>query len=160
MPPQRLKVDVVVHRRSLVAAAGADVRVTLLQWIDPSAAHRAKYDDATTWFSGDVPWTQAVNDVLNSSGGTTGASFGAGWAFVGSGANRRKTLAGQTIDNLHSGVVTFDINLLNARQDLLLLLVAVIREGGDIALDPAPLKDLALTSPNVAVRSVRVNPST
>ncbi|HEY1368903.1 MAG TPA: hypothetical protein VGF23_17405 [Gaiellaceae bacterium] len=160
MPPQQLKVDVVVHRRSIVPVDGADVRVTLLQWIDPSAAHRAKYDDATTWFSGNVPWTQAVNDVLNSSGGTTGASFGAGWAFVGSGANRRKTLAGQTIDNLRSGVVTFDINLLNARQDLLLLLVAVIREGGDIALDPTPLKDLALTSPNVAVRSVRVNPST
>src|SRR5262249_20426576 len=109
---------------------------------------------------GDVPWTQAVNDVLNSAGGTTGASFGAGWAFVESGVTRRRTLTGQTISPLRSGVVTFDINLLNARQDLLVLLVAVIREGGDIALSPASLQDLALTSPNVAVRSIRVNPST
>ena len=159
LPPAQLKVDVVVHRRSLAPIDGNDVRVTLLQWIDPRASHRAKYDDPTTWFSGDVPWTTAVNDVLNSSGGTTSATFGAGWAFVGSGAKRRKTLAGQTLDPLRSGVVTFDIDLRHARSDLLLLLVAVIRQGASLALAPASLQDLALTSPNVAVRSVRVNPS-
>lgn len=159
LPAAQLKVEVVVHRRSLAPIDGGDVRVTLLQWIDPSAAHRARYDDATTWFAGNVPWAGAVNDVLNSDAGTTGASFGGGWAFVGSGANRRKTLAGQTLDPLRSGVASFDIDLRGARQDLLLLLVAVIRQGGDIALAPASLQDLALTSPNIAVRSVRVNPS-
>jgi hypothetical protein len=73
--------------------------------------------------------------------------------------SRRKTRAGQTLDPLRSGVVTVDIDLCGTPQDLLPLLVAVIREGGDIALAPVWLQDLALKSPNVAVRSVRVNPS-
>jgi hypothetical protein len=159
MPPQQLKVDVVVHCRTLAPVDGGDIRVTLLQWIDPSAAHRARYGDSTSWFAGNVPWTAAVNDALNSAGGTTGSTFGAGWAFVGSAANRRKTLAGETLDPLRSGVVTFDIDLRNARQNLVLLLVAIIRQGSDIALAPAASQDLALTSPSVAVRSVRVNPT-
>ena len=158
LPAAQLKIDVVVHRRSLAALDGGNVRVTLLQWIDPSADHRARYDDATTWFSGNVPWTTAVNDVLNSAGGTTTASFGGGWAFVGSGAARRQTLTGQSLDPLRSGVATFDIDLRGARQNLVLLLVAIIRGGADVALAPASLHDLALGNASVAVRSVRVNP--
>jgi hypothetical protein len=159
LPATQLKVDVVVHRRSLASLDGGDVRVTLLQWIDPRDDHRAAYDDATTWFAGDVPWTGAVNDVLNSDDGSTAQAFAAGWTFVGSGGDRRKTLGGQTLDPLRSGVVTFDVDLSGARQDEVLLLVTVVREGTDVALAPAALKDLALTSTGVAVRSVRVNPT-
>jgi len=155
MPPERLKVDVVVHRRSLAELDGSNVSVTLLQWIDPKTKNKAKHDDASTWFSGNVPWTAAVNQLLNT--GSTSLSFGQGWAFVGSGANRRKTLNLQTISPLRSGVVTFDIDLRGAKSNLVVLLVAVIREGSDIALAPASLQDLALTSPSVAVRSMRIN---
>jgi len=156
VPPGRMRVDVVVHQRGLNPVAGADVRVTLLHWIDPRTRKRAKHDDSTTWFSGDVPWTAAVNDVLNSAGGTTSRTFGGGWAFTESGPTRRRTLAGQTLDPTRSGVVTFDIDLRGARRNLVVLLVAVIRAGRDIALAPARLADLALETPNVAVRSLRV----
>jgi hypothetical protein len=48
------------------------------------------------------------------------------------------------------------------KKNAVVLLVAIIRVGttpaDDIALAPAKLQDLALTSPNVAVRSLRVGP--
>ena len=62
----KAKVDVVVHHRGLKPVDGADVRVTLLHWIDPKSKKKANPDDSTTWFSGNVPWTAAVNEVLNS----------------------------------------------------------------------------------------------
>jgi hypothetical protein len=130
--------------------------VTLLHWIDPKAKKKANPDDSTTWFSGDLPWTEAVNDVLNSANGTTNKTFGGGWAFTLPAPTRRKTLAGQTLDALHPGIATFDINLAGARADFLVLLVAVIRVGSNIALGAAKLRDLALDNPNVAVRSLRV----
>ncbi|HSC90821.1 MAG TPA: hypothetical protein VLB86_04120 [Gaiellaceae bacterium] len=159
LPDGRVRVDVVVHRRGLGEVDGADVRVTLLHWIDPKTRNRAAYDDAGTWFGGDVPWTGAVNDVLNSAGGTTSKTFGQGWAFTESGSTRRRTLAGQTLDSSRSGIVTFDIDLRGARTNLVVLLVAVLRAGSDVALAKRPLRDLVLESPNVAVRSLRVNPS-
>ena len=47
LPARPAKVDVVVHHRGLDPLDGADVRVTLLQWIDPRPRNRAKHDDAT-----------------------------------------------------------------------------------------------------------------
>jgi hypothetical protein len=159
LPRRASKVDIVVHHRGLEAMDGANVRVTLLRWIDPRTTNAASFSDVTTWFSGNVPWTAAVNEVLNSAGGTTSQSFGAGWSFVGTtAATRRRTLTGQTLDPLHSGVVTFDLNLAGLANNRVVLLVAVIRAGADIALAPDTLENLAMTSPNVAVRSVRVNP--
>jgi hypothetical protein len=152
----KAKVDVVVHHRGINPIDGADVRVTLLHWIDPKSKKKAKPDDSKTWFSGDVPWTEAVNEVLNSSAGTTSKSFGAGWAFTLPAPNRRKTLAGQTLDPMRSGIVSFDINLAGAKADFVVLLVAIIRVGADIALGPDELRDLTLDNPNVAVRSLRV----
>ncbi len=152
----KVKVEVVVHHRGINPVDGADVRVTLLHWIDPKTKNKAKPDDSSTWFSGNVPWTAAVNEVLNSAGGTTAKTFGAGWAFTPPGPTRRKTLAGQTLDPLHTGIVSFDINLAGAKADFVVLLVAVIRVGSNIALAPAELRDLALDNPNVAVRSLRV----
>jgi len=50
--------------------------------------------------------------------------------------------------------------LTGVKANAVVLLVAIIRAGtssdDDIALAPATLQDLTLTSPNVAVRSVRV----
>jgi hypothetical protein len=152
----RAQVDVVVHHRGLGAVPGTDVRVTLLRWIDPRGAGRASWSDHTTWFTADVPWTAAVNDVLNSAGGTTAQSFGAGWAFVGTTATRRQSLGAQQLDPMRSGVVTFDLDLRALRNNEVVLLVAVVRGLADVALAPARLHELALTSPNVAVRSLRV----
>jgi hypothetical protein len=139
------------------------VRVTLLRWIDPRTRHAAKWNDHTTWFSGTVPWAPAVNEVLDSAGGTTALTFADGWSFVGTtAATRRRTLGGQTLDGTHAGVATFDLNLSAVRRNALVLLVAVIRAGttaaDDSALAPATLQELALTSPHVAVRSIRVAP--
>ncbi len=155
------KIDVVVHHRGLDPVDGQNVRVTLLRWIDPLTGDRARWNDHTTWFTGNVPWTAAVNEVLNSSTATTSETFGDGWAFVGTNAaTRRRQLTGQTLEPMRSGVATFDLDLTGMRQNEVVLLVAVIRAGttaaDDIALAPAPVDELALTSPSVAVRSLRV----
>ena len=161
-PAGALKVDILVHHRGLDPVDGANVRVTLLRWIDPKTKNAAKWNDPTTWFSGNVPWTAAVNQVLNSADGKTALAAGPGWQFVlgSSSQSHRLTLAGQTIDTTHSGIVSFDLNLTGVKKDRVVLLIAVIRAGtgaaDDIALAPATLQDLALTSPNVAVRSMRI----
>ena len=158
LPRRASKVDIVVHHRGLDARDGADVRVTLLKWIDPRTRNAASWSDSSTWFSGNVPWTAAVNEVLNSPTGTTSQTFGNGWSFVGSTlATRRRTLTGQTVDALHSGVASFDLNLAGLRDNRVVLLVAVIRAGTDIALAPDTLENLAMTNPNVAVRSLRAH---
>jgi hypothetical protein len=155
MPRAALKVDVVIHRRAIAAIEGSDVRVTLLHWTDPASPTTADPDHATTWFSGNVPWTAAVNEVLNSTDGTTSQTFAGGWAFTGSPPNLRQTLTGQRLDNMRSGVATFDLDLSGVGPNAVVLVVAVIRADGDIALAPAPLRDLALNNPTVAVRSIR-----
>lgn len=159
LPRRRLKVDVVVHRRGPGAIDGGDVRVTLLRWVDASTPRAVDPDDAATWPAGNVPWTTAVNQVLASADGRTTLPLGAGWSFC-EGATaadvRRRTLAGRALDALRGGVATFDVDLTTVRRDRLVLLVAVVRTGNDPADDlaPAPLRDLALRSPHVAVRSV------
>lgn len=152
------KVDVVVHHRGASTQDGANVRVTLLKWVDPKNKNAAKWNDTTTWFNDPVPWTAAVNEVLNSADGKTSQAMTAGWSFVlGSGnVNHRLTLTGQTLDAMHPGIASFDLDLSTARNDSLILLVAVIRVGSDITLSATKLKDLALTKPSVAVRSVHV----
>jgi hypothetical protein len=161
LPPAPCKVDVVVHHRGLDPRPGADVRVTLLKWLDPKPKNKATFSDVSTWFSGDVPWTDAVESVLNSASGASPGALTAGWSFVGTtNATRRVSLTGQTLDPLTSGVATFDLNLTGVKNDTVVLLVAVIRAGSgvaaDIALTAANLEQLALNNPQVAVRSVRV----
>jgi len=158
-----MKVDVVVHHRGLDPADGANVRVTLLWWADPRTKNAAKWNDATTWFAGNVPWTPAVNQVLNSADGKTNQAVGAGWRFAlgNNTQSHRITLAGQTLDSTHSGVATFDLDVSSRKVNSVVLVVAIIRAGtapaDDIALAPATLQELALTSPNVAVRSIRIS---
>jgi hypothetical protein len=164
LPPQPLTVEIVVHHRGLDPIDGANVRVTLLRWIDPSSPIVAKWNDHTTWVSGNVPWTAAVNEVLNSNNGRTSQGVGPGWRFVlgGSGDSHRVTLAGQTLDSTHAGIASFELDLTSFRRNRVVLLVAIIRAGNtsadDIALAPATLEDLAMTSPNVAVRSLQISP--
>lgn len=153
LPPGPSKVDVLVQQRGLGPLDGAGVRVALLKWADPQTPPTARYDDATTWPAGDMPWTAAINEVLNSAGGTTGLALGAGWSLVGS----RQTLTGQTLDPMHPGVASFDLDLTGVPADRLVLLVAVIRAGSDIALAPAPLETLVLGNTGVAVRSMRIS---
>ncbi len=163
LPAQVLKVEILVHHRGLDSVDGADVRVTLLWWADTRRRHAARWNDASTWFGGDVAWTPAVNEVLNSADGKTSQALGDGWHFaIGSSTeSHRVDLAGQTIDYVRSGVATFDLDLSSRRANSVVLVVAIIRAGttpaDNIALAPATLKELVLTSPNVAVRSIRVS---
>jgi hypothetical protein len=153
------KVDVVVHHRGGFAVGGATVRVTLLKWVDPAASGAAQWNDASTWFSADLPWFDAVNQVLNSADGKTAIALTAGWSFVlgAAGDSHRVDLTGQMVNNVQPGMASFDLDLATATPDSLVLLVAVIRVGSDITLaGNLKLRDLALTSPNVAVRSVHV----
>jgi hypothetical protein len=164
MPPRACQVDVVVHHRGLVPRDGADVRVTLLKWIDPRASQRADPTSfalgtgARQWpFGAAMPWTATVTAMMNSADGASPA-LTAGWSYVGTtNATRRRTLAGQTITAMEPGIVTFDVDFSGFASNRLVLLVAVIRGGSDpLALPAAPLRDLALGQATVAVRSVRV----
>lgn len=158
VPPAPLAVDVVVHRRGLDPVAGADVRVALLRWSDPFRAiwARARPADPTTWPTDPVPWTAAANEVLDGATGVPTSSTGLGWSFVGTtAATRRRSPAG-TLDDLTSGVVTFDLDLTGEDHDTVVLLVAVLRADGPAGLAPATLHDLTLGNPHVAVRSLRV----
>jgi hypothetical protein len=164
MPRQKLKVDILVHHRGLDPVDGAKVRVTLLWWADPKKKNAAKWNDAATWFAGNVGWTPAVNQVLNSADGKTTQVVDAGWKFALGNTNQshRITLAGQTLHPTHSGVATFDLDVSSRKANSLVLLVAIIHvdtiPANNIALAPATLQELTLTSPNVAVRSIRISP--
>ena len=146
---------VVVHHRG-TPRNGADVRVTLLQWLDPKPSNRARINKTSTWFTDPVPWTAAVNEVLNSAAGTTAQPLGPGWSFVGTtDATRRQSPTG-TLDNTRAGVVTFDLDTSALEHNRVILLVAVVRAGGNIALGPLTLQEMALTRHEVAVRSMHV----
>jgi len=87
----------------------------------------------------------------------------AGWKFAlgNTTESHRITLAGQTLDSTHSGVATFDLDVSARKANSLVLLVAIIRVGttaaDDIALTSQTLRELALTSSNVAVRSMSIS---
>lgn len=156
--PAPHKIDVVVHRRGLDAIPGADVRVTLLQWRDPDIFpwNWARPNDIASWFQGNVSWTAAANEVLNSPTGVPSTAFGDGWSFVGTNAATRRRSPSSELDNLSSGVVTFDLDFTGVRNNTVVLLVAAIRADGPSGLAPATLRNLTLSNPHVAVRSLRV----
>jgi hypothetical protein len=171
LPARDLRVDIVVHHRGMDVMDGANVRVTLLWWT--AAKSVAKWNDAMgrnpprrPWAPAvnNVPWTAIVNQVLNNDA-KPDPDLGSGWKFALGDENEThlKTLAGQMLDPMHSGIATFNLNLSALVRDRVVLLVAVIRAGlpapaHDIALAPATLPELVLTSPNVAVRSLRISP--
>jgi hypothetical protein len=54
-------------------------------------------------------------------------------------------------------VASFDVNLGTVNDNALVLLVAVVHSADDhVSLTESPLRDLVLSSPHVAVRSVLV----
>lgn len=156
LPARPWKVDVVVHHRGRDARDGADVRVSLLWWVDPAKKKKAVFSDPTTWATGPVPWAATVQAMLNAADGAS-AALTNGWHYAGTtNATRRRTLADQTLDPLNPGIATFDLNLAGLKPDTVVVLVAVVRAGGDIALTDLPLRGLTLSHPGVAVRAVRI----
>ncbi len=150
-------VDVVVHHRGLDPRPGADVRVTLLRWTREPGEPIPRRFDPSTWFYGPIPWAGAVDEVLNSAGGTTSQTLAGGWHFVGgNAATRRKTLTGQDLDNTRSAVATFELDLRPFANNTVMLLAAVIRAGGDSAIATDTLQNLAMQDPHVAVRSLMI----
>jgi hypothetical protein len=65
-------------------------------------------------------------------------------------------LDGQLLDAFNSGVASFELDLRPARRHRVVLLVALLRAGSDVALQPAPLEVLVRNSAGVAARSVLV----
>lgn len=156
LPRRAWTVDVVVHHRGRSPRDGADVRVTLLWWTDPAAHHRIAFDEPARWAALTTAWGPTVQAMLNGASGAS-AALPAGWHYAGSAnATRRLSLAGQTLDPLNAGVASFPLTLPSLPTDRLVLLVAVVRAGGDVALAEIPLRDLVLTHPGVAVRAVRI----
>lgn len=162
---RRVKVEVVVHHRGLDPVAGDNVRVALMQWTSSSGRPRADFADHTTWrigrpADGYVDWTASVNQAMNTDR-RLGSPLGAEWRFVIDEPGRAHwiTLGGQTLDSMHSGIASFDVDVTTLRNRVVLLvaIIHVVRvPARDLALAPATLEDLAMSSPNVAVRSIRV----
>lgn len=153
------KVDVVVHQRGRHARPGADVRVTLLWFMDPTAKNRMAFNEPARWAAIPGTWTAPVQTMLNRADGiSNSAALPSGWHYaLGSNAtSRHLTLTGQTLDALNAGVASFELNLAGLPKDRLVLLVAVLRAGADIALPNLPLRQLVLEQPAVAVRAVRI----
>lgn len=166
IPSADCRVDVVIHHRGLDSRPGADVRVTLLRWIDIRPAlpppGRARPNNSANWVPGNVPWAPAVNNLLNNGVAPPSLNLGGGWRFAETNAaNITRTLAGQTLDNTRSGVVTFNLNLSGLLRNTVVILAAVLRAGdndpaNDINLVNDTLRNMVLNNPNVAVRSIRV----
>ncbi|MFT3666672.1 M12 family metallopeptidase [Piscinibacter sp.] len=141
LPPGPSKVEVLVQYRGLAPLDGAKLRVALLKWSGAALP------------TGDAPWTAAINQVLNSTAGTSALPLGAGWSLVGG----RQTLGGQTLDALRPGIASFDLDLSAEAAGRIVLLVAAIHGGdADVALAPAPLAELVANNAHLAARSLRV----
>jgi hypothetical protein len=159
LPAKPWKVEVVVHQRGRKPRPGADVRVTLLWFMDPVAKNRMAFHEPARWAAIAGTWVAPVQAMLNSANGIgNSAALPAGWHYVmGTNASsRRVDLTGQTLDPLNAGVQSFDLNLAGLPKDRLVLLVAVVRAGADILLPNLPLRQLVLEHPSVAVRAVRI----
>ncbi len=153
------KVEVVVHQRGRNPRAGADVRVTLLWFMDPLVKNRMAFNEPARWAAIAGDWTAPVQTMLNSANGiASSAALPSGWHYVlGTNAtSRRRDLTGQTLDALNAGVASFDLNLTGLPKDRLVLLVAVLRAGADIVLPNLPLRQLVLEQRALAVRAVRI----
>jgi hypothetical protein len=152
-------VDVVVAQRGRLPVDGADVRVTLLWWVDPrTTANRARYNNVASWVPGNVPWAAAVQTMLNNPLAAAAPALTGGWHYaLPLNPAPRADLAGQTLDPLNPGVVSFRLNVGNRRNDSLVVLVAVLRSGSDVVINPVPLRDLVLNNPAVGVRAVRIS---
>jgi hypothetical protein len=148
-------VEVVVAQRGRQPVDGAGVRVTLLWWVDPRTKNRARYNNVASWLPGTVPWAATVQAMLNN---PLTPALNGGWHYaMPLNPAPRAILAGQTLDPLNPGVVSFRLNVGNRRNDTLVVLVAVVRSGSDVVINSVPLRDLVLNNPAVGVRAVRIS---
>lgn len=150
-------IDVVVQQRGRQPVDGANVRVTLLWWADTRVRNRARYNDVASWAPGTVPWAAAVQSMLNAPGNAAVANLTGGWHYaMPVSAAPRVDLSGQTLSPLNPGVASFRVNVGARRNDTVVLLVAVVRAGANITINPVSLRDLTLGHAGVAVRAVRI----
>lgn len=161
VPAGKVLVDVTVHHRGLAARPPGEVRVTLLRWRrDRTLVGGPHYTLPSTWAVDPVPWAESVADLMNAPTADVppgGNEVGDGWRYVGEEtATRRLTIDHVTLDDTTTGVVTFPMDLSGYYHDTTMLVAAIIRAGGDLALDAVPIEELTLTNPAVAVRSLRI----
>ena len=148
VPPGTLTAYVLLHHRGATPAASADVQVTLLYRVVSKWQGKA----STAWVTGNVGWTAAIAKLLED--GTPPPPF-APWLLADTTTPRHSP-----VDDVLAGspaVATFDVDLSAVKDKQLVLLVAVVHSANDhVTLTEAPLRDLTLASPHVAVRSVLV----
>ncbi len=148
VPPGTLTAYVLLHHRGATPAASADVQVTLLYRVVSKWQGKA----STAWVTGNVGWTAAIAKLLED--GTPPPPF-APWLLADTTTPRHSP-----VDDVLAGsptVATFDVDLGAVKDKQLVLLVAVVHSANDhVTLTEAPLRDLTLASPHVAVRSVLV----
>ncbi len=150
-------VDVVVAQRGRQPVDGDNVQVTLLWWVDTRTVNRARYNKVASWAPGNVPWAADVQAMLNNPLTQAAPDLSDGWHYaMPLDPAPRASLAGQTLDPLNPGVVSFRLNVGAHRNDSVVLLVAVLRSGTDLVIEPVPLRELVLNNPAVAVRAVRI----
>jgi hypothetical protein len=149
VPRGVLTAQVMLHHRGATPAAASDVQTTLLYRVVPGWQARAT---AAQWLPQPVGWTAAVATLLTDG---TAPALPAGWLLADTGTPRHSPA-----DAVAAGapaVVTFDVNLGTLADSSLVLLVSVVHSAGDpVSLTELPLRDLVLSSPHVAVRSVLV----
>jgi hypothetical protein len=148
VPHGVLTAYVLLHHRGAAPAASTDVQVTLLYRVVSKWQGKA----STAWVTGNVGWTTAIAALLKN--GTTPA-LPAGWILADTATPRHSP-----VDDVLAGspsAATFDVDLGTVKDKALVLLVAVVHSVNDeVSLTEAPLRDLTLASPHVAVRSVLV----
>ena len=148
VPAGKITAYVLLHHRGAAPAARADVQTTLLYQVVSSWQGKA----STAWLPGAVGWTAAIAGLLTDG---TNPALHAGWALADV-ADPRHSPATDTAAG-SPAVATFEVDLRGVKDKALVLLVAVVHSANDpVSLTELPLRDLALASPHVAVRSVQV----
>ena len=149
IPKGPVQIDVLVHHRGRTPVSKEHVNVALLRKLVANHATTAP----PKWAAGDVPWRDAVNELLTT--GSTSELFDAGWQF----ADSTKVRAPQSdVEVRTPRAVTFADDLSGVKIGTLVLYVAIVHQSDDpVALAALPLDQLTLNDHHVAVRSVEVS---
>jgi hypothetical protein len=150
VPKGVLTAYVALHHRGAAPAAKADVQTTLLYRVVSAWQGKA----SSTWLPAAVGWTAAIRDLLVN-GNTPAPAALAGWVLADTASPRHSPVSDVVAGS--PAVATFDVDLSGVKDKAVVLLVAVVHSANDaVSLTELPLRDLALASPHVAVRSVLV----
>lgn len=151
VPKGRLTAYVMLHHRGAAAAPSTGVQATLLYRTVPHWQGKKSVD----WLTDPVGWTDAITALLTNG---TAPSLGVVWKLAQTGAEARQSPAADVAAAMPS-VATFEVDLSGAeiKDKTLVVLVAVVHSAADpVALTDVPLRQLVLSSPYVAVRSVAI----